>query len=319
MGEFHVTRWQKYGHDRLYVRDAADAAVGWLDLKTGGATLDRPESAAEFHAAIDAWQAGHAVAPAVATETAAPPSAAPAPQTPAQVAPAPDPSPPAVMAPTDPRGRDLSHNRPGEAVREKATAEWETRKENSKFWAYAARVTDAKTDERAWRVGAAGEEKVGPKLEKLIPLGWRVLHSVPVGSGDSDIDHILIGPGGVFTINTKFHQGAKVWVASRKILVNGQAVPYLQNSRFEGERAAKLLTKALGWEVPVKPALVLLTGGLQPNVTYKQLPDDVLVLDAWDVPRVFKKKTGVLSADAVEAVFEVARWESTWRGESLGR
>lgn len=313
MGEFQVARWQKYGNDRLYVKDGADAAVGWLDLKSGGVTLDRPESAAEFHAAIDAWRAAHVAAPAVATEMATPPSAAPAPQTPAPIAPALSPAPPPpVIAPTDSRGRDLSLNRPGEAVRAKATAEWETRKENSKFWAYAARVTDAKTDERAWRVGAQGEEKVGPKLEKLIPHGWHVLHSVPVGAGDSDIDHVLIGPGGVFTINTKFHPGAKVWVAAHQIRVSGQPVPYLRNSRFEGERAAKLLTAALGWEVPVRPALVILTGGMEPNVTYKQQPDDVLVLDIWDLPRVFKKKTGVLGADAVEAVFEAARWEGTW-------
>ena len=60
------------------------------------------------------------------------------------------------------------------------------------------------------------------------------------------------------------------------------------------------------------PCLVILTGGLQPNVTYKQRPDDVLVLISLDVPAVFKRRTGVLGADAVEAVFEVARWEHTW-------
>jgi hypothetical protein len=38
-----------------------------------------------------------------------------------------------------------------------------------------------------------------PKLDEA----WRVLHSVPVGSRDSDIDHVVIGPGGVYTINAK--------------------------------------------------------------------------------------------------------------------
>jgi hypothetical protein len=67
-----------------------------------------------------------------------------------------------------------------------------------------------------------------------------------------------------------------------------------------------------GFPVDVTPCLIILTGGLQPSATYKQQPDDVLVLDAWDVPRVFKRRKGVLGADAVEAVFEVARWEHTW-------
>ena len=211
------------------------------------------------------------------------------------------------------RGRDLSLNRPGETVRAKAADEWLAAKDRHPVLAPVARFLDFKTDERAWRVGAAGEEKVGPKLEKLISLGWRVLHSVPVGAGDSDIDHVLIGPGGVFTINTKSHPGARVWVAAHQIRVNGQPVPYLRNSRFEGQRAARLLTAALGWEVQVTPALVILTGGFEPNVTYKQHPADVLLLDAWDLPRVFKRRTGVLDADAVDAVFEVARWEGTWR------
>jgi hypothetical protein len=328
MTDLHVARWQKYGNDRLYVKDAADAAVGWVDLKTGAEVLEQIGLAEQFRAAVGDWRnahpAGSAEAPtspppapaisAVAGAVAAPSSTMPTNPAPTfAVVPAAPPPPTPAPAPTAPnRGRDLSLNRPGETVRAKANEEWSAAKERHPVIAPVARFLDVKTDERAWRVGAAGEEKVGPKLEKLIPLGWRVLHSVPVGAGDSDIDHVLIGPGGVFTINTKFHPGAKVWVASRKILINGQPVPYLQNSRFEGERAAKLLTKALGWEVPVRPALVLLTGGLQPNVTYKQLPDDVLVLDAWDLPRVFKKRTGVLDADAVEAVFEVARWERTW-------
>ncbi len=278
MADLVATRWKKFSLDRLYVNDEAGVRVGWVDLATGAETVEIPERAESFRTAVTAWRASNPAGPL--------PPIAPVP-------PVLDAIPPVVEAPAgDPRGRDLALNLAGQAVRAKADEEWQARKDRSKFWAYAGRALDAKTDERAWRVGAAGEEKVGPKLEKLVPLGWRVLHSVPVGAGDSDIDHVLIGPGGVFTINTKFHPGAKVWVASRQIRINGQPVPYLRKSVFEGTRAAELLTAALGWEVPVKPTLVILTGGLQPNVTYKQLPDDVLVLDAWDVPRVFKRKHG---------------------------
>ena len=41
-------------------------------------------------------------------------------------------------------------------------------------------------------------------------------------------------------------------------------------------------------------------------------PDDVLVLDARDVPQVFARRADVLGPDAVEAVCEAARWEGTW-------
>lgn len=52
--------------------------------------------------------------------------------------------------------------------------------------------------------GAEGERKVGAILEDLAP-DWHVLHGVYLGHGD--IDHVLVGPGGTFTIETKSNRG----------------------------------------------------------------------------------------------------------------
>jgi hypothetical protein len=57
--------------------------------------------------------------------------------------------------------------------------------------------------ERAAR-GAEGERKVGAILEGLGP-DWHVLHGVWLGHGD--IDHVLVGPGGAFTIETEANRG----------------------------------------------------------------------------------------------------------------
>jgi hypothetical protein len=51
-----------------------------------------------------------------------------------------------------------------------------------------------------WARGARGERRVGAILEGLGP-DWHVLHDVSLGRGN--IDHVLIGPGGTFTIETK--------------------------------------------------------------------------------------------------------------------
>ena len=56
-----------------------------------------------------------------------------------------------------------------------------------------------------WRRGAEGEERVGQILEGLSADGWHVIHDVSFGRGN--IDHIAIGPGGVFTVETKSHAG----------------------------------------------------------------------------------------------------------------
>jgi hypothetical protein len=52
--------------------------------------------------------------------------------------------------------------------------------------------------------GAEGERKVGAILEDLAP-DWHVLHGVWLGHGD--IDHVLVGPGGTFTVETKANRG----------------------------------------------------------------------------------------------------------------
>jgi Nuclease-related domain len=47
--------------------------------------------------------------------------------------------------------------------------------------------------------GASAEEQVGGLLDQL--AGWRVIHDASMGRGN--VDHILIGPAGVFTVETK--------------------------------------------------------------------------------------------------------------------
>jgi hypothetical protein len=55
-----------------------------------------------------------------------------------------------------------------------------------------------------WARGAAGERKVGATLEGLGP-DWHVLHDIYLGRGN--IDHIVVGPGGTFTVETKSNRG----------------------------------------------------------------------------------------------------------------
>jgi hypothetical protein len=189
----------------------------------------------------------------------------------------------------------------------------------SRSGALVARILDRKTDERAWRVGADGEEAVGARLGRLRQHGWQLLHAVPVGERGSDIDHVLIGAAGVFTVNTKNHPGARVWVGQHTIKVNGHNQPYLRNSRHEAQRAARLLSAAVGWPVPVLPAIVILTCSLPPNLTVKQLPDDVLVLDRWDVPGAFKRRPQILTDQQIAELFEYARRRTTWSRPAADR
>ncbi len=53
--------------------------------------------------------------------------------------------------------------------------------------------------------GAMAEEQVGALLDGLARERWRVVHDVSLGRGN--VDHIVIGPPGLFTIETKSHPG----------------------------------------------------------------------------------------------------------------
>lgn len=56
-----------------------------------------------------------------------------------------------------------------------------------------------------WQRGADGEALVGNVIEGMHEDGWRVLHDVSFGA--ANIDHVLLGPAGVFTVETKSHPG----------------------------------------------------------------------------------------------------------------
>jgi hypothetical protein len=62
--------------------------------------------------------------------------------------------------------------------------------------------------EHAWAKGAAGEARVGEVLDELGSKGWRALHDVHwPGRPKANLDHILVGPGGIIVIDAKSWSG----------------------------------------------------------------------------------------------------------------
>ena len=49
--------------------------------------------------------------------------------------------------------------------------------------------------------GAKGEEDVGAILDGLVERGWLPIHDVCIERGNAD--HIVVGPAGIFTVETK--------------------------------------------------------------------------------------------------------------------
>ncbi len=159
-----------------------------------------------------------------------------------------------------------------------------------------------------WYVGALGELKVARRLEALGPE-WRVFHAVPVGSGTSDIDHVVIGPPGVFTINTKHHEGKDVWVGGRRIMVGGQRTDYLRSSRHEAKRASRRLSLAARGIVDVAPVIVIVGAR---RFTVRERPADVFVLREPHLTRWLTRLPAVVPPSFVDRLADAAAVPSTW-------
>lgn len=204
--------------------------------------------------------------------------------------------------------QDLAELRPGAAARARAEAARDAAPVRTVF----ARLLGVRTEERAWRIGADGEEAVAARLAKVVRKDprWRVLHAIPVGTRGSDIDHLVVGPGGVFTVNAKHHPRANIWVAGNAFLVNGTKQPYIRNSRHEAARAAKLLTAACGFDVPAVPVIVTVNARA---VTVKSPPDGVHVVQRMHFASWLLRREDVHPPAAVDAVYEAARRSTTWQ------
>src|SRR5690606_28171996 len=79
---------------------------------------------------------------------------------------------------------------------------------------------------RNLRLGIRGEREVGRMLEETRRLGYHVFHDIP-GEG-FNVDHALIGPGGIFAIETKAvskrkSRDAKVDYDGKRVLLDGHA------------------------------------------------------------------------------------------------
>ncbi|MGW4147505.1 nuclease-related domain-containing protein [Streptomyces albogriseolus] len=280
--ELHVTRWKRYGHDRLYANLPDGTAVGWADVTTGDITVLRAECRDDVIVVLTKHLQSltEPVLPDRAPETQARPLLPP-------------------LTPAD----DLALNPPGQFLRDRLAESGPGLLER-----VVSRLLRRPTEWDSWRKGLEGERRVGAELNRLGRHGWRVLHSIPLAN-QVDIDHLLIGPGGVFSINTKHHNKGAVWVGDDSVKVDhGKPAPYARKSRAEANRVVRVLERYCDFPVPVEPVLVFV-GVSELKVVATQL--SVRVYEERQVAAL-APLSGVLTADQVEQVYSVARRRQAW-------
>jgi hypothetical protein len=195
--------------------------------------------------------------------------------------------------------------------------------------------------DRSWRVGADGEAEVAALLATLTTpswsarlrgraSGWFVLHSVELGDGRGrmrgDVDHLVIGPPGVVSINTKHHPAGRVVLDGDQLYVNRHPTDYVAKARREAERVVGFLRPALtaagrpdlAQRVPVRPVVAL----VDVRLTVEAWPAGVTVTMSRELLERLRAFPAALDAEQATAVYEVARLKQTWNpmpGRHSGR
>ena len=176
-------------------------------------------------------------------------------------------------------------------------------------WRRVLGLSPLSAEAASWYQGALGELAVAGRLAQLDDR-WTVLHAVPVGQGSCDIDHVVIGPAGVFTLNTKHHRGKRIWVADRNLRVNGRPEPYLPKATAEADRASRLLSRMVGEPVVVRGVLVVVGASA---ITVKEPPSDIAVVSDHQLVSWLRRQPTRLSATDIQSIVAVAENPATWQ------
>ncbi|MGD9485615.1 nuclease-related domain-containing protein [Streptomyces sp. TRM70308] len=269
-----ISPWHRHGHERLSVSLPGGERIAWYDRRSGRLTVLVEAYRDQALATLTPYLTGR---PHPSAQTPPDPLAAPLPQD------------------------DLALHRPGETPRRTAGAPRPGRR------ALLRRLAGGRPDAARGHADPRGEHVVGAELERLTGGGWYVLHAVPLPP-ETAIDHLLVGPGGVFCLHTERHPRATARVGEDLVRVGRHAHPYVRQARREAVHASAALTRHCGFPVPVRPVLVLV--GVR-RLTVVPTLHDVCVLRDRQLGAL-GATGGVLSPATAARVHAVARDRATW-------
>jgi hypothetical protein len=161
-----------------------------------------------------------------------------------------------------------------------------------------------------YNLGYFGERVVAEALEPLRAEGWRIFHDVPaqVGKMKFNVDHVAIGPSGIFGIETKSRRKghARPGRKDYEVFYDGKMLSWpwtdempahgVQNALDRAKWLEDWLVTATGETIRVNPVLTF------PEWYVKETGVDPrlrVVATSW-LPSVLKARTGVLTAKQID-------------------
>jgi hypothetical protein len=163
---------------------------------------------------------------------------------------------------------------------------------------------------QAWQRGAAGERHVARLLEPLVQQGWGVNHDLRVPGSKANIDHVVVGPPGIFAIDAKHYRG-RLHLSPDGLLWYGHSLlaPTLSTTRWEAD---KLQARIGAPDIAVVP-IVAVVGA---TVPFGQVTaHDVTVIPARRLPGLLRSLPPTLTPErAREVAAQINRRLDTYTG-----
>lgn len=170
---------------------------------------------------------------------------------------------------------------------------------------YVRRILKLLPERQDFRLGLEGEMAVAEELNKLMHDGYHVYHDFPANK--FNIDHILIGPAGVFAVETKTRSKRKddrgktaaevTYDGSRLDFPNGYDIDALTQAKDQGTWLEKWLTSAVGERVGVEPILTL------PGWYVKRIKQEPIhVLNPKEIPGHVTSEKKILSETLIKRI-----------------
>ena len=164
---------------------------------------------------------------------------------------------------------------------------------------------------RMLKLAEEGEKAVGQHLEKLRTSGYAVFHDL-VGTG-FNVDHVIIGPAGVFTIETKTWNkprrgNSKIAFDGETLLMAGREPdrnPVIQ-AKAQASWLQRLLAESTGKTLPVRPVILFPGWYIEDSRASR---NDLWVLEPKALSAVLvQEQTRLSPEDVALAAFHLSRF-----------
>jgi hypothetical protein len=161
-------------------------------------------------------------------------------------------------------------------------------------------VSRLPVEARYWDKGARGERKTASYLEPLLKRGFVILHDRELPGSKANIDHIAIGPTGIFVIETKYISGSIEVLNDRLYVSDHDRDAYVAQVYREAIGAQVALGDLLNvMRITVTPVLCI-HGARTP--LFDRAVGGVRLVSGRDLRKLANAESTLLSAEQVQEV-----------------